>query len=49
MWAYPFFVLPQLLFGFILGFIRIKSGFYWALLTHCVVNLPGAVQLFFKH
>lgn len=49
LWAYPFFVLPQLLLGFILGFIRVKNGFYWSLLLHCLVNLPGALQLFFKH
>jgi hypothetical protein len=39
-WAYPFFILPQLFFGFILGYIRIKNGFFWALLIHCLVNLP---------
>ncbi|MDN5285316.1 MAG: family intrarane metalloprotease [Mucilaginibacter sp.] len=38
-WAYPFFVLPQILLGFVLGFIRIKNGFFWALLIHCLINL----------
>lgn len=47
-WFYPFFILPQLFLGFILGFLRIKSGFYWALLLHCLVNLPGAIHLFSK-
>ncbi|WDF54877.1 CPBP family intramembrane glutamic endopeptidase [Mucilaginibacter sp. KACC 22063] len=37
-WAYPFFVIPQLLLGCILGFIRIKDGLIWAIMVHCLVN-----------
>ena len=48
LWAYPFFVLPQLVLGFILGYIRIKDGFFWALLVHCIINLPTAFIYFFK-
>jgi membrane protease YdiL (CAAX protease family) len=48
LWAYPFFVLPQLALGFILGYLRVKNGFFWALLVHCLVNLPGAFFYYFK-
>lgn len=48
LWAYPLLVLPQLTLGFILGYLRIKNGFFWALLVHCLVNLPGAFFYYFK-
>lgn len=37
-WAYLFFVLPQFFMGLLLSYIRLKNGFYWALLLHCLVN-----------
>ncbi len=45
-WAYPFFILPQLIFGFVLAYVRIKNGFFWALLLHCLINLPGTLHYF---
>ena len=39
LWAYPFFVLPQLLFSFMLSYLRLNKGFIWSLLLHSTVNL----------
>lgn len=38
---YPVYILPQIFLGFILGVIRIRNGFIWAVLLHIMVN--GAV------
>jgi hypothetical protein len=35
-----FFVLPQLVLGIILGYVRLTYGFIYAVLFHAVVNLP---------
>ena len=35
----PFLVLPQLILGAMLGFIRLKLGFWWSVLLHAVHNL----------
>ncbi|MEO0337684.1 MAG: CPBP family glutamic-type intramembrane protease [Bacteroidota bacterium] len=34
----PFLVLPQILIGLLLGFIRLRLGFWWAVLTHALHN-----------
>ena len=47
-WAYPFFILPQLVAGSFLGYLRVKNGFFWALLMHSLINLPIALIYFFK-
>lgn len=38
-WAYPFFTLPQIIMGCIVGYIRVKNGFVWGVILHCLVNL----------
>lgn len=35
---YPIYVLPQIVLGSILGIIRIRNGFFWAVLLHILVN-----------
>ncbi|WP_091393394.1 CPBP family glutamic-type intramembrane protease [Arachidicoccus rhizosphaerae] len=35
---YPVFVLPQLIMGFGFGYVRIKYGFFFGLLLHCITN-----------
>lgn len=37
-WAYPFFILPQIISGFILGYLRIKDGIIWSVLLHISIN-----------
>ncbi len=37
LWA-PLLVLPQVLLGVLLGFIRLRLGFWWAILTHALHN-----------
>jgi hypothetical protein len=36
---YPFFVLPQLIMGYFIANIRLRSGFIWGFLLHALVNL----------
>lgn len=35
----PLFVIPQFFLGLILGYIRVKNGFIYALLFHSIINL----------
>jgi hypothetical protein len=37
-WVYPFYVLPQLLMGWGLTYIRFKNGFIWGIALHCLIN-----------
>ncbi|OKS85913.1 CPBP family glutamic-type intramembrane protease [Mucilaginibacter polytrichastri] len=48
---YPLLILPQMAMGFLLGFIRVKNGFLYAVMIHCLINLPGAIyySYFFKN
>lgn len=39
-YLYPFFVLPQLFTGLILGYTRLTYGFIWAVILHSLINLP---------
>jgi membrane protease YdiL (CAAX protease family) len=43
--VYPLLVLPQFILGYILGYVRLRNGFFWALLMHCAINLPAALLL----
>jgi hypothetical protein len=36
---YPFFVLPQMLIGYFVTNLRLKQGFVWGILLHCMTNL----------
>lgn len=35
---YPFFVIPQLIMGWALTYIRFKNGFFWGVALHSLVN-----------
>jgi len=37
-YIYPLFVLPQLLMGWAITYIRFKNGFFWALALHVIIN-----------
>ena len=36
---YPFFVLPQMIIGYFVTNLRLKQGFVWGILLHCMTNL----------
>ncbi|WP_300978565.1 CPBP family glutamic-type intramembrane protease [Flavobacterium sp.] len=36
---YPFFVLPQIIMGYFGTNLRLKQGFVWGILLHCMTNL----------
>ncbi len=42
-WVYLIFVLPQFFMGFLLSYVRLKNGFIWALLLHCLWNSLGTL------
>jgi len=37
-WIYPVFVLPQLIMGLLITFVRFKNGFIWGIALHCMIN-----------
>ncbi|MGZ3873218.1 MAG: hypothetical protein ACXVJD_09890 [Mucilaginibacter sp.] len=37
-WIYPVYVLPQLLMGWAITYIRFKNGFLWGFALHCLIN-----------
>lgn len=37
-WIYPIYVLPQLLMGWAITYIRFKNGFWWGYALHCIIN-----------
>jgi membrane protease YdiL (CAAX protease family) len=37
-WIYPVYVLPQILMGWAITYIRFKDGFWWGFLLHCLIN-----------
>ncbi|WP_371732056.1 type II CAAX prenyl endopeptidase Rce1 family protein [Spirosoma sp. KCTC 42546] len=45
---YPIYILPQIFLGFILGIIRIRNGFIWAVLLHILVNGSVTWHKFFQ-
>lgn len=42
---YPFLILPQIIAGLILGYIRIvlENGIIWSILIHIFINLPAVI------
>lgn len=40
---YVFFVLPQIILGYLITNLRIKMGFIWGVLFHSMINLMGSV------
>jgi len=37
-WIYPVYVLPQLLMGWGITYVRFKRGFIWGIALHCLIN-----------
>jgi hypothetical protein len=37
-WIYPIYVIPQLLMGWAITYIRFKNGFLWGFALHCLIN-----------
>ena len=42
---YPIYVLPQLVMGIFLGYIRIRYSFLYAYIFHALTNLPAALLM----
>lgn len=40
---YPIYVLPQLFIGYLCSNLRLKFGFVWGVLLHCMINLVGVI------
>ncbi|UAY57414.1 CPBP family glutamic-type intramembrane protease [Arachidicoccus terrestris] len=47
-WAYPVFVLPQIIMGFGFGYVRIKYGFLYGFILHFMVNFMFLILSFVK-
>ncbi|WP_035646356.1 hypothetical protein [Flavobacterium sp. ASV13] len=41
----PLFVVPQIITGYFISYIRLRNGFFWGLVFHCICNML-AVYLF---
>ena len=48
LFLYPLFTLPQFFMGLILGYLRIRQGFFSAWVLHALINLPSALLYFIK-
>ncbi|QKJ29093.1 CPBP family intramembrane metalloprotease [Mucilaginibacter mali] len=49
-WLYPLFVIPQLLIGWGITYVRFKHGFVWGIALHCLVNsISTLLSLLVKH
>lgn len=44
-WLSPILVAPQICIGFLLGFIRVRLGFLWALALHALYNFVLATPI----
>jgi hypothetical protein len=42
---YPFFVIPQLIMGWALTYIRFKNGFFWGVALHSLVNSVSVLTM----
>ncbi|ASU33490.1 CPBP family glutamic-type intramembrane protease [Mucilaginibacter xinganensis] len=42
-WIYPVYVLPQLLMGWAITFVRFKNGFFWGFALHCIINMVSVM------
>lgn len=45
---YPLYTLPQFFMGLIIGYIRVKEGFFYGWALHALINLPAALLFYFK-
>jgi len=43
LWLYPIYVIPQLLMGWGLTYVRLKNGFAWGIALHCLINTVSTV------
>ena len=37
-WVYPLYVVPQLIMGWLITYVRFKNGFVWGIALHCLIN-----------
>lgn len=37
-YLYPIYILPQICLGFVLGTLRLRNGFIWAVILHILIN-----------
>jgi membrane protease YdiL (CAAX protease family) len=49
LWIYPFFVIPQFIMGWGITYIRLKNGFIWGILFHCLINSVSTAFYFIVH
>jgi len=42
-YIYPIFVIPQIIMGYFLTNLRVKSGFIWAVLLHILINTTSVL------
>ncbi len=47
-WIYPVFVLPQLIMGWGLTYVRFKNGFAWGILMHSIINTIAVLFAFHR-
>ncbi|WP_183573913.1 CPBP family glutamic-type intramembrane protease [Mucilaginibacter sp. X5P1] len=45
-WIYPVFVIPQLLMGWGMSYIRFKNGFVWGIALHMLINTVTVLLTF---
>ncbi|MET4083453.1 membrane protease YdiL (CAAX protease family) [Pedobacter sp. UYP30] len=47
-YLYPIYVLPQLLMGVGLTYTRLKSGIFWSIFLHCLINSISLLMIFHR-
>ena len=45
-WVYPLYVVPQLCMGWLITYVRLKNGFIWGIVLHCMINSVTMVFAF---
>lgn len=45
---YPLYTLPQFFMGLLLGYLRVRQGFFSGWTVHVLINLPSALLYYFK-
>ncbi|MBI3482866.1 MAG: CPBP family intramembrane metalloprotease [Bacteroidetes bacterium] len=45
---YPLYTLPQFFMGLVIGYLRVRQGFFSGWVLHALINLPSALVYFFK-
>jgi hypothetical protein len=49
LWVYPFFIIPQLIMGWGITYVRLKNDFIWGILFHCLINSVSTAFYFIAH